>query len=73
MNGYTFTVACSCGSTLEHVTSGKVFEGTDTSAIAICPVCGKEWQVLVRLLRVLKSEAATLRQRRYRAKQKASA
>ena len=45
----------------------------DNQLIAICPVCGKEWQVLVRLLRVLKSEAATFRQRRHRAKQKASA
>ena len=71
MIGYTFRLNCSCGSTLEHVTSGKVFEGIDTSAIAICPACNREWQVLVRLLRMPANPAA-LRQRRHRAKQKAT-
>ena len=70
MNGYTFALNCSCGSTLEHVTSGKVFENADTSAIACCPACHREWQVLVRLLRV--PQMSAVRQRRHRAKQKAT-
>ena len=70
MIGYTFSLNCSCGSTLEHVTSGKVFEGIDTSAIARCPACHREWQVLVRLLRV--PQMSAVRQRLHRAKQKAT-
>ena len=74
MIGYTFRLNCSCGSTLEHVTSGKVFEGIDTSAIARCPACHREWQVLVRLLRIGKfpDSTAAVRQRRHRAKQNAT-
>ena len=74
MNGYTFRLNCSCGSTLEHVTSGKVFAGGETSAIARCPACHSEWQVLVRLLRIPKSadSTAAIRQRLHRAKKKAA-
>jgi uncharacterized Zn finger protein (UPF0148 family) len=47
---FMLAVCCPrCGTPLEPVTTGTVIAGTETSAIAKCPNCPREWQITVLL------------------------
>ena len=47
---YVFIAHCPrCGSLLTHVAHGRVIAGTQTSAIARCADCPREWQITVSL------------------------
>jgi uncharacterized protein with PIN domain len=47
---YTLSISCPhCGKPLEHVASGRVYAGTECSAIARCTGCRRQWQVHVAL------------------------
>lgn len=52
IHGRLYVIAASCprcGRPLEPVTTGTVIAGTETSAIAKCPGCPREWQITVLL------------------------
>lgn len=53
MKALTFSVTCPwCGSPVDHVTSGRVIAGRETSAIVRCTTCPEhlaEWHIALRM------------------------
>jgi hypothetical protein len=74
--GYLLPLTCqNCGAPLEHVASGRVYAGTEGSAIAKCTGtgCRREWQVHVSLRPVNKPQSQRKADERQRARERATA
>lgn len=69
MNYYVLPLSCpNCGCELDHVASGRVYAGTECSAVNKCGGCGRSWQVFVALRPV--ETAAGVRKAAQRARER---
>jgi transcription elongation factor Elf1 len=71
--GYEMTASCPrCGGLLRHLTGATTLLGTESTAVARCQPCRREFQIVVRLLPV-GNAAKTAYQRMNRARHREEA
>jgi transcription elongation factor Elf1 len=70
--GYELTVSCPrCGGLLHHLNGATTLLGTESTAVARCSPCRREWLVVVRLTAV--EAPSTAYQRNLRARRRLEA